>query len=203
MNVLAVIANPRQSSYTRRLLQSFLTSYQKYHSLDTITELDLYRAAIPLVDDAVLQAWTKPRQDCSREENRLLTRIDYFTDQFISADKIIFAAPMWNLHFPPLLDAYMSNIMVAGKTFAYTENGCQGLVQDKPVLLLHVRGGLFSSGPMQAFDYAVPYLRALCNMVGILNFQSIICEGIELCPEKAESILNQAMIQSAVLAEHF
>jgi FMN-dependent NADH-azoreductase len=204
MNLLVILANPKEGSTTRQLLDAFLTSYRSHHPSDVITELDLYRqAALPVIDDAVLQAWTKPADKLSPEEQRLLAGIDQYTEQFLVADKIVFAAPMWNLQFPPQLTAYIATLMVAGRTFAYTETGCQGLAADKPVLLLHVRGGIYSSGPLQSFDHAVPYLRDVCAMIGITNFQTLLCEGLEMFPDQAETILRQAKLQAAQLAEHF
>ena len=203
MKILVIVANPRKNSYTRRLLQAFLSAYQQHHPADTVTELDLYQADIPVIDGAVIQAWDKAGQGLSPEEEQQLAKIDLCTEQFVAADKIVFAAPMWNLQFPPLLTAYLANIMVAGKTFCYTETGCKGLLQDKPVLLLHVRGGIYSSGPMRAFDHAVPYLRDLCGMIGLTHFQTVIFEGGEMFPDRTEQLLQQAMLQAANLAEHF
>ena len=203
MKILVIMANPRKNSYTRRLLQAFLSSYRQHHPADTVTELDLYQADIPVIDSAVIQAWDKAGQGLSPEEQQLLAKVDPYTEQFVTADKIVFAAPMWNLQFPPLLTAYLASIMVAGKTFCYTETGCKGLLPDKPVLLLHVRGGIYSSGPMQAFDHAVPYLRDLCGMMGLTRFQTVIYEGGEMFPDRTEQLLQQALLQAANLAEHF
>lgn len=198
-----IIANPRKEAYTRELLQGFLESYRQYHSGDEVLELDLYQMEIPVIDDAVLQAWNKKSEELSEKERELLVRINHFTEQFITADKVVFAAPMWNLQFPPILLAYIANIAVVGKTFCYTEHGCKGLVPDKPVLLLHVRGGVFSSGPAQAFDHAVPYLKSLCNLLGITNFRTILCEGVEMFPGKTQQILEQAIKDAKELAKHF
>jgi FMN-dependent NADH-azoreductase len=201
--LLVVFANPRKNSYTRRLLQAFLNEYEQQHPHDTVTELDIYQSEIPLIDAAVIEAWDKPRQECSAEELQILARIDHYTDAFIAADKVVFAAPMWNLQFPPQLMDYLATIMVAGKTFAYTEHVCKGLVADKPVAMLHVRGGVFSSGPLQAMDHATPYLRSLCRMIGISNFQSVICEGLEMAPDQAGQILDAAMQKARELAKMF
>ena len=145
----------------------------------------------------------KPPQERLPSDLQALSRIDRFTDQFTAADKIVIAAPMWNLHFPPQLLAYLAMVMVAGKTFVYTEQGCQGLLRDKPVMLLHVRGGIFSAGPLQAMDFATPHLRSLCAMIGLTDFRSVICEGIEQAPDQAEKLLQQAMRQAEQMAETF
>lgn len=201
--VLAIVANPRSNSVTRRLLQSFLAAYRRCNPTDAITELDVYHSDIPVIDDAVIKAWDKPPQERLPTDLQVLSRIDCFTDAFIAADKIVIAAPMWNLHFPPQLLAYLATLMVAGKTFAYTENGCRGLLQSKPVMLLHVRGGNFSSGPLQGLDFATPHLRSLFAMMGLMDFQTVICEGIEQAPDHAEILLQQAMRQAAQAAEAF
>jgi len=201
--VLAIIANPKMNSYTSRILQSFLQVYQSNNPEDSITELDLYKTEVPVIDGQVLDAWNKAEDQLTEEERSLLATVDHFTSEFLAADKIVIAAPMWNLQFPPALIAYIANIVVAGKTFAYSETGWQGLVPDKPVLLLHVRGGVFSQGPAQAYDHAVPYLRSICNLLGMHDFRTIICEGIEVEPGKAEEIFEQAVSKANALAEHF
>lgn len=201
--VLAVIANPREGSYTKKLLRGFLEAYKSCHPADEIEELDLYRIKIPIIGNEVLVAWAKTEEQLTAAEKSMLSEIYHFTDQFVSAGKVVIAAPMWNLQFPPALVAYMTNIAVAGKTFCYTEDGVRGLVADRPVLLLHIRGGVYSHGSNQAMDHAIPYLKSLCLLLGIANFQTIICEGIEMYPEKAGEIFARAMEEAAKLAERF
>jgi len=202
-NILAIIANPRKNSYTGRLMQSFIKEYMNNNPTDTITELDLYKTEIPIIDSEVLEAWNKTEEQLTVKEITLLDKIDHFTSQFLAADKVVIAAPMWNLQFPPMLTAYIANITVAGRTFEYTETGWKGLVVDKPLLLIHVRGGVFSHGPAKAYDHAVPYLKSICNLLGIVNLKTIICEGIEADPNKTERILEQAVCEATELAKTF
>lgn len=201
--VLAVLANPRENSYTAQLLQIFLNAYQKRHPQDTITLLDVYKEELPVIDEVVLRAWEKEQELLTEQERARLADVDVFTQQFIKADKVVIAAPMWNLQFPPLLMGYIANIAVAGKTFEYTEKGWRGLVTDKPLLLMHVRGGVFSQGPAQAYDHAVPYLRSLCQLLGIQDFRTLLCEGIEAFPEQKEAIFQQAAGEAVKMAEIF
>jgi len=202
-NILAIIANPRKNSYTGRLMQSFLNEYGRYHPNDAITELDVYKTEIPVINNEVLAAWSKGGKQLTNQEQSILEKVDHFTRQFLEADKIVIAAPMWNLQFPPLLIAYLANIIVSGKTFAYTETGWKGLVPNKPVLLIHVRGGIFSSGPAKEYDHAVPYLKSVFSLLGIFDFQTIICEGIEANPAQSEEIFKQAALETVKLAESF
>lgn len=202
-NVLAIMANPRKNSHTLQIMQAFLKAYRNHNPTDTITELDLYKTEIPVISAAVLEAWNKAEEQPTIEEKALIDKVDRFTSQFIAADKVVFAAPMWNLQFPPMLTAYIATITVAGKTFKYTETGWKGLVPNKPVLLIHVRGGVFSHGPAQAYDHAIPYLKSVCDFMGISDFKTIICEGIEAYPDKAKEIFEQAVLEASQLAEKF
>lgn len=77
------------------------------------------------------------------------------------------------------------------------------MVTNKPVLLIHVRGGVFSHGPAKAYDHAVPYLKSICNLLGIANFKTILCEGIEADPNKTEEIFEQAVCEATELANVF
>jgi len=201
--VLAIMANPRENSHTLRLMQSFLTFYKKHHSTDTIIELDLYKTEIPIINATVLDAWNKAEGQYTGAEKILLDRINQFTQQFITADKVVIAAPMWNLQFPPMLLAYIANIAVDGKTFRYTDTGWTGLVPNKPVLLIHVRGGFYADGPGKAFDHAVPYLKSVCDLLGISDFRTIICEGIEADPDRSQEIFERALLATTQVAEFF
>ena len=40
-------------------------------------------------------------------------------------------------------------------------------------------------------------------MIGLTDFRSVICEGIEQAPDQAEKLLQQAMRQAEQMAETF
>ena len=48
-------------------------------------------------------------------------------DEFLAADTVVIGAPMYNFTLPTQLKAWIDRILVAGKTFRYTENGPEGL----------------------------------------------------------------------------
>ena len=202
-HVLAIMANPRRNSYTARLMQNFLAAYQRHHPADTVTELDVYQVPIPVIDGDVVAACDKAPTELTDKDKARLAEVGRFTDQFMAADKIVVAAPMWNLQFPPMLSAYLATVVVPGKTFQYSENGWQGLLHDRPALLLHVRGGAYSDDQGKQHDFAVPYLRDLFALMGITNFRTILCEGVEAFPDKTEDIVNQALREAEELAVTF
>lgn len=200
--LLVVTATPKsiEASYTLRLTEEFLKTYIRKHAHDRIERLDLYRAEIPLIDATVISAWSK-KDDYTPEEERIIARMNELLDQFLAADKIILAAPMWNFLFPPLLKAYIDNLVITGKTFTYTDTGPVGLLEDKPVLLIQARGGIYQEIPFSTFDHATPYLKHIFGFLGIRNFHTLLCEGTNI--GLGETSFEAAISQLELLTARF
>lgn len=69
--------------------------------------------------------------DLSADQQAKVGRFGELTDQFLAADKIVIANPLWNLSMPTRLKAWIDTINVAGKTFKYTAEGPVGLAGGK------------------------------------------------------------------------
>jgi FMN-dependent NADH-azoreductase len=207
--VLYLKANPKPvaASFTLRLADAFITAYKESHPKDTVTELDLFKTDLPVIDEIGFSAWGKSGgfipAPLNAKESEWVEKNNVIIDQFIKADKLIFAAPMWNFNFPPVVKAYIDNIIVAKKTFKYTEKGPVGLLDDKPVILIQARGGVYSVGPMNAYDHAESYLRAILGFIGITNFKTLLVEGVNMTPDKIEDILSTAIAKGLELAKTF
>lgn len=205
--VLYVYANPKpiEVSFTLRLAKVFFDEYKKHHPDDKIVSLNLYKEEIPFVDEGIMKVWgmIPSSGELTADEKSKLLRLNELTDQFIRADKVVIAAPMWNFSYPPMLKAYIDTIMVAGKTFKYTETGPVGLLKDKPVLHIQARGGIYSEGPMKSVEHTESYLKDVMNFIGISNFQTVVCEGIAIDPGRGEEIFNEVANRIAEVAKKF
>lgn len=104
-------------------------------------------------------------------------------DEFLGADVIVIGAPMYNFSVPSQLKAWIDRIMVAGKTFRYTETGPQGLATGKRVIVASSRGGVYSSGPATGFDFQETYLRTVFGFIGITDVEFIRAEGVNMSAE--------------------
>ncbi|MBC7104390.1 MAG: NAD(P)H-dependent oxidoreductase, partial [Firmicutes bacterium] len=139
----------------------------------------------------------------SPEEEEKIRAIDALTEEFLGADKYVFVTPMWNLSVPPMMKAYLDTIVVAGKTFYYTDQGPVGLVKGKKALHIHARGGYYSRPPMAEMEFADRYIRALLSFLGIDVVSSVICEGHEHTPALADAILRAALAEARRAAAEF
>ena len=108
-------------------------------------------------------------------------------DEFLAADTIVIGAPMYNFTLPTQLKAWIDRILVAGKTFRYTENGPEGLAGGKRVIIALARGGFYDAGsPAAALEHLESYLRGVFNFIGI-EPEFVAADGLAIGPEQRES----------------
>ena len=76
--------------------------------------------------------------------------------ELLAADTIVIGAPVYNFGVPASLKAWIDLVARVGVTFRYTENGPEGLVKGKRVIIAMASGGV----PVGAdCDFATPYLK--------------------------------------------
>ena len=207
-NVLFVKGHPgtAETSISVRLAEAFLETYRAGNPSDTVQVLDLYRDDVPLIDADVLSAWAKQGQGLSETEAQKTARMAELQDQFLQADKVIFAAPMWNFGYPPMVKAYMdAAIVVGGKTFGYTEAGPVGLLkgQGRKALILEASGTHFSGTPAASHTHASNHLKGVLHFIGIEDVQVIAAEGVGQFPAKRDEIVGSATDRAQNLAASF
>jgi FMN-dependent NADH-azoreductase len=115
-------------------------------------------------------------------------------DEFLAADIVVIGAPMYNFTIPSQLKAWIDRILVAGKTFRYSDHGVEGLAGNKRVIIAISRGGLYGAGmPSEAAEHVETYLRTVFAFIGIANPEIIVAEGILVGPEQREKALAGAL----------
>jgi FMN-dependent NADH-azoreductase len=208
--VLYITANPKspEQSFSLSVGSAFVEEYKTANPHDEITHLDLYQMDIPLIDEDVFSAWDKLAKGSSFDgltsgEQKKISAMNVLLEQFLAADKYIFVTPFWNFTVPPKMKAYIDNICIAGKTFKYTENGPVGLLTDKKAVHIQARGGVYSSGPAMDFEMGDKYMNTIFSFIGITDKESIIIEGVNATPDKAEDIKAKAIVKAQEVAKRF
>lgn len=199
--VLYIVSNPKSidKSVSRKLGGEFIQEYQKENPGDEVVVLDLYHTEIPELDSEVLDI-----RNGIQVENPLahekVSQINRFTEQFIQADKYIFVTPLWNLGLPAKTKSYIDNICIAGKTFRYTPLGVQGLLKNKKCLHIHSSGGFHSKDPQ---SHADGYLKDIMSFLGVLDYKSIVVEGHQAAPDRAQEIIHSAKARIPEIIQWF
>lgn len=110
--------------------------------------------------------------------------------QFLAADAVVIAAPMYNFTIPTQLKAWIDRIAVAGQTFRYTETGPVGLSGNKKVVVVSTSGGLHAG---QASGVAhEDYLKLLLGFLGITDIEFVRAEGLGYGEEVRSKALSDA-----------
>jgi FMN-dependent NADH-azoreductase len=119
-----------------------------------------------------------------------------------AADTIIIGAPMYNFSIPTGLRAWFDYVLRAGETFRYAEEGPQGLLRGKHVIVIESRGGLYSEGPTKVMDFQEPYLRQLLGFIGITDVTFVRAEKLGFGPEDREQAISAARVQLGDVIEN-
>lgn len=121
-------------------------------------------------------------------------------DEFLAADTVVIGAPMYNFTLPTQLKAWIDRIVIAGRTFRYTENGPVGLTGGKRVIVALARGGFYDEGsPASALEHLETYLRGIFNFIGI-EPEFVAADGLAVSPEQRQESIGRALGETIRLA---
>ncbi|KMY55303.1 FMN-dependent NADH-azoreductase [Bacillus sp. FJAT-27231] len=205
--VLFVKANPRpiDQSVSVKLYHAFLDSYKESHPNDEITELDLFKENLPYYGNEMINGTFKAARglELTAEEQTAVNTVNKYLNQFLEAEKVVIAFPLWNFTVPAALHTYLDYLSQAGKTFKYTPEGPVGLLTNKKVALLQARGGVYSEGPAQAAEMSMNYVKAMLGFWGVQDITTVIVEGHNQFPDRAEEIIEEGVRQAATAANTF
>ncbi|ANC35340.1 NAD(P)H-dependent oxidoreductase [Acinetobacter baumannii] len=189
-----------EQSVSRQLTSSVIRQLSTAYTDVEIIHHDFALEPIPHLSDAEFLAWQGVEPNNETAQQRVARNTQYL-DEFLSSDIVVIGAPMYNFSFPSQLKAWLDRLSVAGKTFRYTENGPQGLVEGKRVIIASSRGGVYSEGsPAEALDYQETYIKAFFNFIGVTDITFVRAEGIAFGPEARQAALDNAAAQIAQLA---
>jgi FMN-dependent NADH-azoreductase len=169
------------NSATRVLSREIVSSLSAEHLDAQIKYLDLAATALPHLSGRSL---AQLDQEESAQSAQAL-------GDFLAADVIVIGVPMYNFTIPSQLKAWIDRVVVAGKTFRYTQAGPEGLAKGKQVLVGLARGNVY--GPGSPAEFAESYLKHVFGFIGVSDVKFIRAEGLSLSPEHREKGMNAAL----------
>ncbi|MBR4283921.1 MAG: NAD(P)H-dependent oxidoreductase [Anaerotignum sp.] len=123
-----------------------------------------------------------------------------YAHQFAEADKIVIAAPFWDLSFPALLKVYIENLCVDGITFHTDEHGLHGLCKADHMVFLTARGAFYTDSPL---EQGSRYLEQMAGFFGIEKYDCVAAEGLDIGAWPVEELMDKAKAQAAEVAKTF
>ncbi|HWH89519.1 MAG TPA: FMN-dependent NADH-azoreductase [Pseudomonas sp.] len=175
------------NSASRQLSRQVVDAWQAAEPSAVVTYRDLAADAISHFSSTTMLAagTTTELRDAAQQHEAELSASTLA--EFIAADAVVIAAPMYNFTIPTQLKAWIDRIAVAGQTFRYTEAGPEGLCGGKKVVIVSTSGGIHAG---QASGIAhEEYLKLVLGFLGITDIEIVRAEGLAY----GEEVRNNAM----------
>lgn len=197
--VLLITSSPRVESHSTRVGRA-LAEKLAARPGSTLTVRDLTHHPLPHIDDSFAVARNTPSDFLTSQQRVVLSLSDELLRELFAADTIVIAAGMINFGIPSSLKAYIDYIVRPGITFRYGEKGPEGLIKGKKVYLVLARGGVYTQGPMQAYNFQDTYLKVALGFIGLTDVAVIAVEGVAFGPEAAEKATGAALARVEAVA---
>jgi FMN-dependent NADH-azoreductase len=172
---------------------------QRHPALE-VTHRDLAAQPVAHLSGEILGAAFVPESDWNATQRAERALTDTLINEFLDADVVVIAAPMYNFSIPSQLKSWIDRIAAAGRTFKYTENGPEGLAGGKKVLIASSRGGVYSSDQGRAMDFQEDYLRTVMGFVGISDVEVVRAEAVNMGDDKRATAIHAAREAIAALS---
>ena len=210
MRILYVTANPKleEQSFSLQVGRALINAIKALPDVE-VSERDLFQHPVPEIDHDVMAAWGALQQgksftELTVEQQTKVGGMNATLESFLAADCLVFATPMWNYGYPPRFKAFIDSLLVAGRTFKYTDKGPVGLVSGKKVINIIASGGIYSHGPRNDLTFSDKHVRNVLGMIGLTEFETIWVEGVNMgTPEQAENIKQAAIVKALKLVDNF
>jgi FMN-dependent NADH-azoreductase len=179
--ILHIISSPRgAASFSIKLGNAIIEKIKAEYPGSTVTENNLVDKQFPHLEESHITSFYTPAENRTPENQAAVKHSDEAIQEILDADIIVIGAPMYNFTIHSALKAWFDHIVRAGVTFKYDQNGLEGLIKGKKVYIAETTGGIYTEGPMQAYDFAAPYLKTILAHIGMTDITVFRIEGTSI-----------------------
>lgn len=180
----------RAGSRTRRIARPIMTELRKRYAVETV---DLTRNAYPVVDNYTLE---------DRNQGIVPSEHSALAKRIAAADRIVIAAPFWDMSFPSALKVFFENMSLFGITFDTNDKECYGLCKAEKVMYITTRGMNIATG--DPLEQATPYIKALSHLWGLGELKVISAQNLDYStPEEVEQMIEKAVAEGLEVSREF
>lgn len=180
----------RAESSTRRLMEHARMLLAERYDIE---EADVNAMALTPVT---------PEIQCERSAGKVAEHIVAMARRIAAADRIVVAAPFWDMSFPSVLKAFIENMSLYNVTFTDNGKSCVGLCRCERVLYVTTRGMDIATGSV--LEQGSTYLQALSALWGCGEVITVAAHNLDYCtPEEKEARLAEAEQKLAEVCRAF
>lgn len=168
----------REGSNTKKIADAIFDELSNKYEMETVRLSD---CSFPIVNNDILN---------DRANGIVPEEYVEMAKKLAAADRLVIAAPFWDMSFPSALKVFFENMSLFNVTFASNEKECFGLCKAEKVLYITTRGMNISTG--DDLEQATPYIKALSKLWGLGELYVISAQNMDYCTEeqREEKIKN-------------
>lgn len=188
--LIFIDATMRDESRTRRIARPIIEELGKRYEIERIS---LDGADFSAVGSRILN-----------DRNNGIVPEEYaeMARRIAAADRIVIAAPFWDMSFPSALKVFFENMSLFHITFDSDNTHCYGLCKCSKVLYITTRGMDIHTG--DPLEQATPYIRALSYLWGLGDLFVISAENMDYStPEEIDLKVSAAISEGISLCRTF
>jgi FMN-dependent NADH-azoreductase len=118
------------------------------------------------------------------------------------ADRIVIAAPFWDMSIPAALKSFIELCSIINVTFASDDKTCFGICNCKKLLYITTRGMNIKTN--SELDQATPYLKAISYLWGLGEVSVVSAYNLDYSnEEEVNNKIKQAINEGLEIAKEF
>lgn len=165
-----------EQSQSSQLADALVASLSKQNGQTVVTR-DLAAQPVPHLDGERFAAFSSDPATRTPEQQAVVDESDALIAELQNADVIVLGLPMYNFGIPSTLKAWIDHVARAGVTFRYTENGPEGLLKNKKLIVTAARGGKYLGTPK---DTQTGFIKDVFGFLGITDIDFVYAEGLAM-----------------------
>lgn len=180
----------RTGSNTKKIADAIIAKLAERYEIETVR---LSENTFPVVNNDILN---------DRANGIVPEEYVEMAKKLAAADRLVIAAPFWDMSFPSALKVFLENMSLFNVTFGSNEKECYGLCKAEKVLYITTRG--MNINTSDALEQATPYIKAIGKLWGLGELHVISAQNMDYSTEeqKAEKVRN-AIEEGLQLIEEF
>ena len=179
-----------EESRTKRIAEPIVAELANRYN---VTKLALNDLDLDVVQKELLN---------KRMHGEIPQKVMAWAEQMRDADRIVIAAPFWDMSIPAALKVFFELCSIFDVTFKSNDKTCYGNCQAEKMMYITTRGMDIATG--DELEQATPYLKALSWLWGIGPLQVVAAQNMDyVSAEVIEEKIAVAVAEGLQIAKEF
>ena len=199
--LLYVSANSKteEKSSSKTVARALVNALLEQDNTINLQEVDLYKDHIPKIKGCYFEGRSallsqEKRSGLTEEEQKEVENVEALCDQFVQADIVILASPMWSLSFPAPVKEYFDCVVQVGKSMEFKGQMPHGLLDDKERHFVYVQssGGEIPLVLRPTLNRGLNYIKDLVKFLGMSDFYELLVDGTGKTEAERQEAMQKA-----------